>query len=320
MSGFMEGAMARWQRLESYLDRLESHSSARLAADELDEFVLLYRLACADLARVRRDSPGQDVETYLNEIVARGHKQFRPPSHPPLRRLLLFIAVEFPREVRALGVHLLVACLLFFVPMGVVGLYVYANPAAAYSLAPPSALESLADAYAQGHAAGRSESEDSLMAGYYINNNVGIAFQCFATGVFFGLGSVLALLFNGIVIGAIGGFICGSGHAGHFLSFVSGHGAFELTAIALCGAAGIRMGMLLVNPGRWTRATALLLQSPSILMVVLGAAAMLVAAAFIEGFWSPSSAPALVKYIVAAVLWTGVIAWLGLAGRRGEQR
>ena len=318
MSNPQEARKARWGRLERLLVRLESKGSVRMPDDELDEFVHLYRTACSDLAKLRSDSPGHHLETWLNRIVARGHKMFRPREKGTLSSLLRFFTVDFPTEVRGLGHHLTVAALLFAVPLILVSFYVYAYPQAAYSLAAPEQLEMLADAYAKGHAGGRSESMDSLMAGFYINNNVGIAFQCFATGIFFALGSVVALLFNGIIIGAIAGFICASGYSSNFLSFVAGHGSFELTAIVLCGATGIRIGMLLVNPGPYTRLDAFRIHGRSILKVVLGSAAMLTVAAFIEAFWSPSAAPAIVKYVVALVLWTLVIVWLGFAGRRAN--
>ncbi|MBN2719213.1 MAG: stage II sporulation protein M, partial [Deltaproteobacteria bacterium] len=308
--GSQEARKARWGRLERLLERLESKGPGRMAQDDLDEFVHLYRTACGDLARLRSDSPGHNLETWLNRIVARSHKMFRPREKGSLSSLLRFFTVDFPTEVRALGNALTVAALLFAVPLLLAAFYVYAYPQSAYSLASPEQLDMLADAYSKGHAGGRSEDMDALMAGFYINNNVGIAFQCFATGIFFALGSVLALLFNGVIIGAISGFICASGYASNFLSFVAGHGSFELTAIVLCGATGIRIGMLLVNPGPYTRLDAFKVHGKSILKVVLGSAAMLTVAAFIEAFWSPSSAPAVVKYVVALVLWTLVIAWL----------
>ncbi|MBN2525745.1 MAG: stage II sporulation protein M [Deltaproteobacteria bacterium] len=316
MNTVHEAKKARWDRLERLLLQLERKGSARLPEDELDEFVHLYRTACGDLARLRSDSPGHNLEAWLNQLVARGQKMFRPREKGSFAQVLHFFTVDFPQEVRALGRALAVAALLFGAPLLLVGVYVYLFPQAAYSLAAPEELEALANAYAEGHAGGRSESVDSLMAGFYINHNVGIAFQCFATGIFVALGSVLALLFNGVIIGAIGGFICASGYANNFLSFVCGHGAFELTAIVLCGATGIRIGMLLVNPGPYTRLDAFKVHGKSILKVVLGSAAMLTIAAFIEAFWSPSSAPALVKYIVALVLWTLVIVYLSMAGRR----
>ena len=39
---------------------------------------------------------------------------------------------------------------------------------------------------------------DAMMAGFYVYNNVGIAFRCFSTGALAGLGSVFYLVYNGV--------------------------------------------------------------------------------------------------------------------------
>jgi uncharacterized membrane protein SpoIIM required for sporulation len=317
---FMQSRKERWTRLERLLRRLESAGGARrLDEHELDEFVHLYRTACSDLARARSEELGDDVESYLNVIVARGHKQFRPPGAPSIRSFGRFFSRDFPEAVRSIKWHVLVATLLFAVPIVITAWAVVNDPSIAYSLAPPAELEALTDAYAEGHQGGRSEDEDTLMTGFYINNNVGIAFRCFATGVFFGLGSIFFLVINGVMGGAIGAYICTAGYWESFLSFVVGHGAFELTAIVLSGATGLRLGMLLVNPGPWKRVDALRLNALPMIRVILGAAAMLLVAALVEGFWSPSGAPSVVKFGVGGFLWLLVIVYLSLAGRgRGE--
>ena len=312
---FLEERVARWRRLEGTLNRLESSGAKKLEQHELDEFVHLYRMTCSDLARARSEELGDDVEGYLNAIVARGHKQFRPRTAPEPRRFAEFFARGFPRAVRAQKWYVLAAALAFAVPTTLAAAAVARDPDVAYSLSNPAELEMLTEAYAEGHQGGRSENEDSAMAGYYIWNNVGIAFRCFATGAFFALGSIFFLILNGVMSGAVGAYICTAGYSESFLSFVVCHGAFELTAIVLAGATGIRLGALLVNPGPWRRLDALKVHGPEMVAVILGVAAMLLVAALIEGFWSPSSAPPGVKFAVGGLLWLLVVAYLALAGR-----
>ena len=96
-----------------------------------------------------------------------------------------------------------------------------------------------------------------MMFGFYIRNNIGIAFQCFAGGIFAGLGSLFFLAFNGVAAGSPAGYLTARGHGETFYSFVVTHGAFELTAIVLAGAAGLRLGHALLVPGRHTRRAAL---------------------------------------------------------------
>jgi uncharacterized membrane protein SpoIIM required for sporulation len=181
---------------------------------------------------------------------------------------------------------------------------------------PKAALEASARAYAEG-LAGRESGADATMAGFYIYNNVGIAFRCFATGILFGFGSVFFLVYNGVVIGATLGWVIHRGHGENILTFICGHAPFELTAICIAGGAGLQMGYALVRTGGRTRLGSLRAQAPAVGAIIGGAALMLVVAAGVEGFWSPSGLPAQVKWAASGVFTLLVAAYLALAGRRG---
>jgi uncharacterized membrane protein SpoIIM required for sporulation len=171
------------------------------------------------------------------------------------------------------------------------------------------------EAYSKGFKEGRPTGEDTSMAGFYVYNNVGIAFRCFATGILLGLGSIFFLVYNGLIIGAVFGVVFRSGHGVNILTFCCGHSPFELTAIVISGAAGLLMGYSLVETGGLTRIASLRARAGDLATLVLGAAAMLLVAAGIEGYWSPSSVPAPVKWVVAGVIALLVTAWLWGAGR-----
>src|SRR5262249_59601085 len=104
---------------------------------------------------------------------------------------------------------------------------------------PEAMLRGMQEAYSEGFKKGRSGGENTLMAGFYVYNNVGIAFRCFATGILLGLGSVFFLIYNGLVIGTVLGFVVQAGSGRNILTFVCGHSPFELTAIVIAGAAGL---------------------------------------------------------------------------------
>jgi uncharacterized membrane protein SpoIIM required for sporulation len=109
------------------------------------------------------------------------------------------------------------------------------------------------------------------------------------------------------------------GYAEPFFQFVAGHSAFELTAIALCGMAGLLLGRALLAPGLRTRREALVTSARIAVRIVYGATAMLLFAAFIEAFWSSTTAvPPIVKYLVGAALWVFVGAYFLFMGRRAH--
>jgi uncharacterized membrane protein SpoIIM required for sporulation len=191
------------------------------------------------------------------------------------------------------------------------------EPSLAGAVLPKTMLDGAAEAYAEA-LEGRSGGMDAAMSGFYVHNNVGIAFQCFGTGILFGIGSLFFLLYNGIVIGITIGWVIAQGHGGNILSFVCGHGPFELTGICLSGAAGLRMGYALVRTEGRTRLGSLRAHAPAVGSIIGGAAMYLLLAAAIEGFWSPSGVVAPVKWTVAAVFTGLVILHLGWGGRRAE--
>src|SRR5204863_402714 len=101
----------------------------------------------------------------------------------------------------------------------------------------------------------------------------------------FGLGSLFFLIYNGLIIGTVFGFIARLGFGGNIFTFCCGHSPFELTAIVIAGAAGIRMGYALVSTEGRTRVGSLRVHAGDVARLILGAAVMLLIAAGIEGFW-----------------------------------
>ena len=155
------------------------------------------------------------------------------------------------------------------------------------------------------------------MFGYYISHNVSIGLSAFASGLVVGVGSVVVLVSNGIIIGAVFGHLHHIGSGGRLWSFVCGHAPFELTAIVLAGGAGLQLGLNWLMPGRRARGQALREAGIKGGQLCIGVVAMLVIAAFIEAFWSSKQqVPVALDYSVSVLLWGLVLGWLLLGGRR----
>jgi uncharacterized membrane protein SpoIIM required for sporulation len=311
-----------WRDFERMLERLEARGGRRAGSDSTggpSAFPEAYRRICHHLALARHRRYGADLELRLNRLALRGHQQLYRTRTAGLDALLEFFGVRFPQRVRAQARLVLLATLLFAGPALILGPLVAWKPAIALSVIPAEQLEDFGRQYARGGdlAAGRPVDSDVMMFGFYIHNNIGIAFRTFAGGVLGGIGSIFFLVYNGIFFGAVAGHIHQAGYDGNFYPFVIGHGAFELTAIVLSGAAGLRLGFALLAPGRRRRSQALREAAHEAVPVLAGAAVMLVAAAFLEAFWSSSSAvPAAVKLAVGTAFWALVLTYLTAAGRK----
>jgi uncharacterized membrane protein SpoIIM required for sporulation len=116
------------------------------------------------------------------------------------------------------------------------------------------------------------------------------------------------------------GLVRASGHGRNIFLFVVGHSSFELTAIVVAGTAGLVMGRALLVTDGLTRFGSLRRHTQSIVHLVGGAALMLVIAAGIEGFWSPSGIRPVVKILVGVGNALLVASYLAFAGRDGRRQ
>ncbi|KQQ67763.1 hypothetical protein ASF84_01050 [Pseudomonas sp. Leaf127] len=324
---------ADWNAFAEQLDRLEHRRRTPGKRKALwpearprhrlnhETFSRDYRRLCQHLALAQARGYSTFLVDSLQQLAMRGHQQLYRHQGTAVTQLLVFMLAGFPRQVRAQWRFVAVSGLLLFGSLLGMGLLVHAVPELVYSVVSPGQVSSLQAMYAPdaehiGRAPERSASADWEMFGYYIMNNIGIAFQTYATGVLLGLGSLFILLYNGLMMGAVAGYLTQLGYGQTFWTFVVGHGAFELTAIALAGAAGLKLGWAILAPGRLTRSHALREAGRTSMQLLGGVIAMLLIAAFIEAYWSSMAWPApWIKYLVGGLLWTLVAAWLLLAGR-----
>lgn len=310
---FVAAGRPRWVRLERLID------GPTVSPGDWLEVAALYRATCSDLATARGIGAPADVQGFLDELAARAHARLYAGSGRADWRRLWWDAVHgFPRELREQGVFFAVAVVLFFGPalLGFVGALL--DPTYAARILSEDQLRSMEEMYAGDLS--RGSSGDAQMAGFYVYNNVGIAFRCFATGVLFGGGPLFYLIYNGLTIGTVAGHLTSVGLGGNLLTFVAGHSSWELLGVCVAGAGGLRMGWALVSTGGRTRLASLAAAGPALYRLVLGTTVMLVVAAAIEGFWSAGPVPPPGKLAFGLVQCVVVGAWLTFGGRRGDPR
>lgn len=319
---FVNQRRGSWVRFDRMTTRMETASYRKLKRGQIGDYSKLFREVSHDLAIVRSEQWGGPVESYLNHLATRGHNAFYRAPPGRFQAFLKFLASGYPRVFRRNWPFFAVAAALFFVPLIVTWIVVQQDSGVAARIIDRNQLESMESMYDYDpDDPDRSGFDEARiwMSGFYVHNNVGIALRAFAAGALFGVVTIYVLLQNGIFIGAVAGFIIGEGHGKAFTSFVISHGAFELTAIAIAGGAGLMLGDALLHRGQRTWRENLQVRGIEAVQIAGGAAAMLMIAALLEAFWSPSGIPSLVKYAVGAGLWVLVILYLCLAGRETNE-
>jgi len=152
-----------------------------------------------------------------------------------------------------------------------------------------------------------------------MTNNLSVAFSTFALGITGGIGTIWMLAFNGALIGVIGAATWKAGMALQLWSFIAPHGVLELPAIFISGGAGVEIARGLLFPGFLPRRLSLAQAGGRGARLLLGTIPMLVIAGVIEGFFSPSSAPIKMKFLLAAVLFAALLSYLFLVNRPRQE-
>ncbi len=311
---FEEKHKPQWLQLDSLLSSLEQQNGADNA-----DFPALYRKVCHHLALAKDRQYSPHLINNLHHLVLRGHQQLYHQKKPFASQMVRFLLHDFPASLRNEAKLFWLSTGLFLLPALIMGALCYNNGDMIYSVHSVMGvadIEAMYDPANESIGRERQSDTDFKMFGFYIYNNVSIGFRTFASGLLYGIGTVIVLISNGVFIGSIAGHLTQLQFTETFWPFVSGHGAFELTAIVISGTAGLQLARALFSPGRLGRIAALKQAASQAVPLVIGATLMLFIAAFIEAFWSSSttvSSP--IKYSVAAILWLAVIAYFLFAGR-----
>jgi len=294
-----------WDTMESSLQR-----GSMLEPERLSNFPKDYRRLCQHLAMAKSRRYAAGLITRLNGLVQQGYEALYGQTLNNKTTIVEFLIYGFPASLRANARFLWIAAIVFVLPYVAIMIACMVNDQMIYSVIDAGSVRMAESMYDPGLGKlGRERQSDSdiQMFGFYIYNNIGIAFKSFATGIFLGVGSLFVLAFNGLYIGAISGHLTALGYTETFYPFVIGHGSFELTAIVFSGAAGLKLGFSILAPGAHTRTRALQNAAKDAIKIMYGVFVMLLIAAFIEAFWSSSSTlPNAVKYSVGACLWVFV--------------
>jgi len=315
---FLHDRAGAWRELETLVGR-GGRRPHRLGAEGVLRLGELYRGATADLALARRRWPGDPVVQRLDELVARSrHLVYAAPS----RRFspLEFLASGYWRLVAERPVLLAVSALLLFAPAALGASWALDDPGAAGGLVPLE-YRQVAEPQTEGTDLGFSPDEQAGFATEIFTNNIRVSFLAFAGGITGGVLTAAVLLFNGVLLGTVGGLAWEAGNGKYFVELVSAHGVLELSCIVVAGMAGLRLGWAIVDPGRLPRLTALRHEARRAVLIALGTAPWLVLAGLVEGFLTPTGlglAQALAIGVTLGAVYWALVIWRGLLAQAPE--
>ncbi len=273
---FIEQNQKKWEEFE----RLNKQKKS-----DPDKLSRLFVEITDDLAYARTHYAKRSVRVYLNSLAQQAFHSIYKKKRTPLSVLIDFWVKDLPLEMYRSRKALLTAFLVMIVGiligivstiddpdfLGAVIGYDYVDTTESnIKMGRPM------DIYGAGQEMG-----SFLSIGL---NNLKVALITFVFGLFFSVGSGIFLFFNGIMVGAFQWFFKVRGLLLTSFLTIWIHGAFEIPAIILAGAAGITMGNGLMFPKTLTRLQSLSIAAKRGVKIMIGVIPIIIIAAFIEGY------------------------------------
>ncbi|HJZ67209.1 MAG TPA: stage II sporulation protein M [Blastocatellia bacterium] len=296
LKDFLKARLEKWKRLEE----LTAHASRRrltsLSGEEVQEFGRLYRRTAADLAIAREEVRDQRLVNYLNHLVGRAHGVIYRSESSGFAVFITFFRYEFPAVFRKTFRYTLTAFLVFVAAAAFAAAASLLDEGFADRVA-PRLRQDIADHHNWTESVNRA---NPLASTSIQTNNIQVTFFAFGGGVLAGIGTLLVLAQNGLLLGMVLS-LCFRYRFWEIPIFVSAHGVIELTAIFIAGGAGLLIGKALVMPGDKRRVDALVTNGLLAIKLILGTIPMLLIAGLIEGFISPAHIAPAYKFSISAM-------------------
>ncbi|HLA50322.1 MAG TPA: stage II sporulation protein M [Thermodesulfovibrionia bacterium] len=293
---FIEAEKDYWTELEVILDKIENEPEHKMAAEQVKQFHYLFQRTSADLAKIATFSSEPEIFRYLESLTARAYGNIheireKPYRLFPLKWFFYTFPQTFRRHIRAFYLSLAIT----FVGFVFGGIAISFDPMAKEIVLPFRHL--------QGSPSERVANEEKVLddrikgvkmtgATWYMTHNTKVSIFVMASGITWGIGTIILLFYNGVILGAVALDYILAGQSKFLLAWLSPHGIIEIPAVLLAGQAGLVLANALIG---WGKRTSLRMRfreiSGNLVTLVLGVGIMLVWAGFIEAFISQYHEP-----------------------------
>jgi len=250
-----------------------------------DELASLYIHLVNDLSYAQTYYPKSKTILYLNNLAAKAFQKIYKTKREDTNRFLHFWKVEVPLIVYDYRRYVLYAFLIFlsFVAIGALSA-AYDDSFVRLVLGDSYVNMSLENIEAGDPVAVyKSGSNWGSFIGITLNN-LYVGIKSFIYGVFVGLGTAMIMLYNGIMVGAFQYFFYKEGVLWESVRGIWIHGAMEIFAIVIEGAAGLILGASILFPKTFSRMASFKMGVKNGVKILISTFPFTVAAGFLEGY------------------------------------
>lgn len=310
-----------WDELRAMLDRIGAEPERRMPVAEVQRLHYLYERCSADLAQLDTFATAQNVRASVEALVSRAYTEIHE-TRAPIKVDWKALVLEFPRAFRRhLGAWRLSAAItLLGCAFG--WFAIHQDPRSKAVLMPfPGLMGSPAERVAQEESAkgDRLKGRKASFSAQLMSNNIQVTVKALALGITWGVGTLILLFYNGVVLGAVAADYVASGQGVFLAGWLLPHGSVEIPAVVLGGQAGFLLAGALIGWGdRTPRVQRLRAVSHDLFAIVAGAAVLLVWAGLVEAFVSQYHQPVIpyaLKIAFGVCEMAALSLFLGRAGR-----
>ncbi len=327
LTRFIAAERPAWTELEQMLDRLELTPDREPSLEEAKRFHLLYQKVSSDLARISTFASEPELRRYLESLTARAYGEIHETRAQSTRfRPVPWFTTEFPRAFRRHFGAFLISVLITVVGVLFGGFAVGLDGEAKEAILPQMFSSHLGDPakrvrMEEEGKKDRLEGQRSTFASQLMANNIGVSIKALALGMTYGLGTIVILFYNGIILGLVGLDYILAGQLVFLLGWLLPHGSIEIPAILLAGQGGLVLGHALIGRGdRAPLGRRLRAVGSDVMTIIGGVAVLLVWAGFVESFLSQYHEPVIPYWLKIAFGVTELVALGWFLGTRGKER
>lgn len=278
-----------WRELETILKAIEGRGMNSLSDAQIVVLPRLYRSTLSSLSVARATSLDQSVITYLESLSARAYYIIYGSQVSLGKRISTFFLRDWPLAAKALWKETAISTALTLLAAVLAFILVKNNPDWFYTFMPDSmaqgrtpaaSAETLRDTlYHDGDADGLG-----IFASFLFSHNSKVAMFAFALGFAFCIPTAILLLYNGFILGSFIAIFSEKELGFEVGGWLIIHGATEIFAIILAGAAGMHIGKAVAFPGELTRTESASKAGGMASLLMAGVVIMLFFAGLLEGF------------------------------------
>ncbi|MEA3207412.1 MAG: hypothetical protein QOE70_469 [Chthoniobacter sp.] len=325
---FIAAQRPTWTELELIVERLEAGSSRPLSLEEAKRFHLLYQKVSADLGRIATFAAEPELRRYLESLTARAYGEIHETRERGRQlRLWRWFTVDFPRVFRRQFGAFLMAVIITAVGTAFGGFAVALDEEAKEALLPGQFEGHLGDparrvAEEEKAKHDRADGGHSTFASRLMRNNISVSIRCVAFGMMWGIGTIILLFYNGVIVGLIAVDYILAGQTIFLLGWLLPHGVIEIPAVLIAGQGGLVLGNALIGRGdRAPLRDRLRAVGGDVMTLIGGVAVLLVWAGLVESFLSQYHEPVVPYWlkITFGCLELVALIWFLASGRGAKE-